>query len=101
MGRVELHAKLIDILGTEKVYFQPPNNYKVGHPCIVYELTKKDSKFANNQIYKSMTRYAVTLIHSNPDNNIIEEMLRLPFTSLDRFYTADTLNHYVYTVYHK
>lgn len=101
MARADLHTKLNDILGNTKVYFQPPTNYKIGNPCIVYELGKIESKFANNLIYKSMNRYTVTLIHSDPDNEVKDEILSLPFTSFDRFYTADTLNHYVYTVYHK
>lgn len=101
MGRLELHQKLNDILGSNNVYFQPPTNFKIGHPCIVYELNSIVDRHANNNRYKTMKKYTVTLIHNNPDTPLIDKLLDLPFTSFDRFYTADTLNHYVYTIYHK
>lgn len=98
--RQELHAILVDLLGTGNVYFQPPSTVKMKYPCIVYNRSSIDTRFANNQLYNHQYNYTVTVIDSNPDSDIPDRIIRLPLCRFDRHYTADNLNHDVFNVYY-
>ena len=97
--RTQLHSLLKTILGTDKVYFQPPSTIKIVHPCIIYKLEDMDISFANNKPYKNMKQYMITVIDSNPDSLIPDKIAALPLVSFDRFFTANNLNHYVYKLF--
>jgi hypothetical protein len=97
MDRLQLQADLKDI--TPNVYFQPPSGKQMTYPCIVYKLSDINTRHAGNSIYGKRKRYTVTVIDSDPDSLIPEEVLGLPLCSFDRFFTADNLNHYVLTLY--
>lgn len=98
--RLKLQEILVNILGSNNVYFQPPSNTKLSYPCIIYERSYIDSKYANNAKYNIRVRYSLTLIGRSPENAIVEELLKLPYCSYDRSYTADALNHDTFTLYY-
>lgn len=98
--RLELQEKLESILGSRNVYFQPPSNTKLSYPCIVYNRDDIDTKYANNTTYNIRVRYSLTLIGRSPESELIKEILKLPYCSYDRFFTADTLNHDTFTLYY-
>ena len=95
--RQQLHQLLEAI--TPKVYFQPPTNVQLEYPCIMYERDFGDTKFADNHPYRHMKRYRVTVIDRDPDSPIPEQVAALPMCTFNRFFTADNLNHDVYSVY--
>lgn len=97
--RLNLHAMLEDVLGSNNVYFQPPESIQMKYPCIVYKLSYYQTIYADNNPYKSKKRYQMTLIHEDPDNEIKEKLVSLPLCSFDRFFTSGLLNHYVYNIY--
>lgn len=97
--RSELQTLLEQILGTGNVYFQPPNNTLISYPCIVYERSRIEVRFADNNPYKHTRRYTVTVISRDPDNTIVDSISALPQSTHDRFFTADNLNHDVFTLY--
>lgn len=97
--RLELQDLLVDLLGLNNVYFQPPLNIKLKYPCIVYKRDDKDTEYANNKPYKHKTRYQLTIIDTNPDSDIHMKVAELPLSSYVRFFTADNLNHDVYNLY--
>lgn len=97
--RLDLHALLKDILGLDYVYFQPPASITLNYPCIVYERARMDVKHADNQPYAKTRRYKVKLIDRNPDSALVDKISALPLCSHDAFYTADNLNHDVFTLY--
>lgn len=99
-SRLNLHEDLVKILGSKNVYFQPPSNLTMQYPCIRYKREKMDAEYANDVRYKSMTRYQVTVIDRDPDSEIVEKLINYPFTSHNRHYTADNLNHDVFTIYY-
>lgn len=99
--RLELHAHLIEILGSSNVYFQPPSSVKMKYPCIVYSLDTINTRYANNNSYLHTKRYQVTVIDKDPDSLIPERILSLPFCSFDRGFTSDNLNHWVFSLYNK
>ena len=98
--RLELQEILTNILGSSNVYFQPPSTVKMEYPCVVFQRDNIEQKFADNRAYISRVRYSLTLISRSPENNLISKILELPYCSYDRFYTADNLNHDVFTLYY-
>lgn len=97
--RLELHTTLVEVLGTENVYFQPPQNIMLKYPCIVYNRSGRDAKFADNGPYSTKTRYTVTVIDPDPDSHIPDKVGALPLCRFDRFFTAENLNHDIFNVY--
>ena len=97
--RLQLQSLLVSILGSDNVYFQPPPNVSMKYPCIVYNRDRMDTIHANNKPYKHLKRYQVKVIDRNPDSTIPEKIADLPMCSFNRFYTADNLNHDVFTLF--
>lgn len=97
--RLQLQEALEEILGSKNVYFQPPPNIKLRYPCIIYNRSMEDVKFADDRPYKRKKRYKVTVIDANPDSHIPDEVASLPLCNFDRHYTSDNLNHDVYNLY--
>ena len=99
-SRLELQTKLETLLGSRNVYFQPPESVKLKYPCIVYQRSKIDSRFADNNPYIHKIRYDVTLIDKNPDSDILGKLAKLSLCAHQRHFTADNLNHDVYILYY-
>lgn len=98
--RLNLQETLVNILGSNNVYFQPPETTRLQYPCIIYERSDIDKKYADNRTYMSMVRYSITLITRSPESDLVKAILELPYCSYDRYYAADTLNHDVFTLYY-
>lgn len=99
-SRLGLHSLLVDMLGSEHIYYQPPENLKLEYPAIVYSKSRIDKRSANDSAYKLNTRYELIVIDKRPDNPVIEKLLALPYCSYDRNYKSDNLNHDVLTIYY-
>ena len=97
--REELQAKLEDLLGSENVYYQPPENLKINYPAIIYSKGKIAKTHANNKGYRMNTQYDITVVDRRPDNPVIQKLLEMPYCSYDRHYISDNLNHDVLTIY--
>lgn len=99
--RQQLHRIFMDILGSEYVYFQPPESVKMHYPCIKYELSPYDVKRANNKAYRITARYTVTVIDRDPDSSIPKMLLeRFEMIESERVYKASNLNHFVFVLYY-
>lgn len=98
-SRLDLQDKLEEILGLKHVYFQPPEDLKMEYPAIRYSLSKIESRYANNAKYSKLNRYDVIVIDKLPNNEAIQKILDLPYSSFDRHYTADNRNHDVIILY--
>lgn len=96
--RIQLNQMLVDILGSENVYFQPPATLKMKYPCIVYNLSDIASRFADNIPYFHKRSYSVTVIDRDPDSPIRDKMTYLKNCSFERGFTSDNLYHYVFTI---
>jgi hypothetical protein len=97
--RLELQALFKDGLGVANVYFQPPPSLQMTYPCIVYSRDYADTDFADNEPYKYLKRYQVTVIDRDPDSVIPDKVAKLPMCIFDRFFTADDLNHDVFKLF--
>ena len=71
----------------------------MSYPCIIYARDNADVSYADNRPYRQTTRYTVTVIDRNPDSTLHDKVAKLPMASYSRFFTADNLNHDVYTLY--
>ena len=98
-SRLELQMKLQELLGSENVYFQPPEGLKMKYPAIKYSVNNVDQKHANNGVYSRQREWLITVIDRLPNNPVIDKLLDLPYCSYDRSYTSDNLNHDVVTLY--
>lgn len=105
-NRIDLGKKLEKILLSRlegivgrNVYFQPPPDFQIKYPCIIYRLATIDTDHADNAPYAWRRKYTITLIDENPDSCYIDQILRLPRCAFDRFYIAENLNHWVFTIY--
>lgn len=98
--RLELQSKLEGMLGSRNVYYQPPETLKMEYPAIRYSKSDIDSKYADNSKYSKFTRYEVIVIDKRPDNEVIDKILDLPYSSYDRHYAANNMNHDVITLYY-
>lgn len=98
--RLDLQALLENILGSRNVYFQPPESVKMKYPAIRYSLSNIENIHANDLPYKSSKAYQVVLIDSNPDNIFVDKLASLPYCRFDRYYSAENLNHYAFTLYY-
>ena len=99
-SRIELQSNLEAVLGSRNVYFQPPESLKLKYPAIVYGLADIMTDKANNRNYIRKHRYTVTLIHTDPDNELKDSILDLfNNISFDRVYASDGLYHYVYDLF--
>lgn len=97
--RLDLDRTLKEIIGEGNVYFQPPENLKMSYPCIRYSLYDIQALHGDNLPYIKSPEYQLILIDPNPDSDFVGIISDLPGCSLDRVYTADNLNHYVFTIY--
>lgn len=98
--QLELQGILKSILGSDNVYFQPPESKKFQYPCIVYERDDIEGTKADNMNYIRRVHYTITLIGLSPKSEFIDRLLNLPMCRYDRFFTSDGLNHDVFSLYY-
>ena len=105
-SRLKLQEEFISILESEseddkRVYFQPPESRKMRYPCIKYSRDGFNTKYANNTAYLNIQKYQVIVMDQDPDSEIPNKLVeRFPMCSFDRSYTANNLNHFVFTLYY-
>ena|ERR1035437_6660885 len=97
--RLELQAILLELLGSNSVYFQPPETVQMEYPCIVYRRDLIRTNFADDIPYRILKRYQVTVIDRDPDSDIPDKVGKLPMCSFNRFFTADELNHDIFNLF--
>lgn len=97
--RLKLQTILEELLGSDNVYFQPPESLRIEYPCIIYRWDTGDTQFADDEPYIFMRRYQITVIDRNPDSAIPDKIRNLPRCIMDRTYVSDNLNHYIFNIY--
>lgn len=95
--RIELDDKLREL--TPNVYYQPPESILMKYPAIVYSRYDIENYHADNIPYIQSPVFQVIVIDANPDSEIVEKLSEFPMCSYDRHYSADNLNHDVFTIY--
>lgn len=98
--RLELDTLLRAKLGSDHVYFQPPASIRMVYPCIVYELDRIDGPNADDLLYLKNRRYTIKYISRNPDNDMIDKLLDIPYCMFDRRYVVENLYHDCFDLYY-
>lgn len=98
--RLEFHEMLCKILGTRNVYYKPPASVLMKYDAIRYSRKKIENVHADNIVYNQRDCYEVIAIYRDPDSDLPKKLSTLPLCSFDRNYTADGMNHDVFTIYH-
>jgi hypothetical protein len=100
--RLELHKILVETLGSPNVYFQPPSTVVMKYPCIVYSRTEVNfsTRFANGGVYVYRRAYTAILVDPNPDSDVIDKLINLPYCHYDTHYTKNNLNHDAFTIFY-
>lgn len=99
--RLILHDILEAIPGVKSVKFQPPPSYKMEYPAIRYNYAQHQFFRADNINYAGFRRYDLIFITPDPTSNVPDILLQtFEMISLDRTYTSNNLNHYVFNLYY-
>ena len=98
--RIDLHTLLRSLGVGDKVYYQPPEGFKLSFPCIVYNLSDKPTRYANDRPYGWTNFYELTYISRTPDDDILDRIGMLVGSKFDRMFIVDNLYHYVYTLFY-
>lgn len=99
-NRLNLQTRFERILGSRNVYFQPPASVLMQYPAIVYSLKDIRTRSANNlSTYVTSTGYECMLIMKEPDTKFLDQIFKIPYCKFDRYYRADNLHHYTFTIY--
>ena len=70
------------------------------YPAIRYSKSDISSDHADNLKYRNFNVYDVVIIDKKPDNPVINKLLQLEYSSFDRHYVADNLNHDIIRLYY-
>lgn len=103
--RLELQTLLEDMIAKyvtgskQHVWFQPPSSVYLAYPCIIYNLSGKDSLHADNQKYRTFNKYTVTVIGHDPEFSLLADLEEMQYCSFDRQFSIDGLYHTTYTLY--
>lgn len=77
---------------------QVPASFKLSYPCIKYSLDKVRTYQANNTPFFFTRYYSVMVIDRDPESPLFEAIKCLPRCTVDRFFIADNLYHFNFTI---
>lgn len=96
----DLGYKLMDILGSENVYYQPPESVKLKYPCIIFTMDPTYTAKADNISYIKFNRYHVKHIYKSRKNELKDTLLdSFMMISHDNRMIADSMYNDDFTVY--
>ena len=101
-NRLELHQLLKSQFSSQQephVYFQPPQNIQLVYPCMIYKITDLPQIWANNLPYHWDHAYHLTYLTRDPNDPVVEKLIALRKTKFGRYYTADNLHHFTFTIF--
>lgn len=97
--RLQLHNELLTVAAN--AYYQPPATVRMSYPCIVYDLSKVNTLYADNMAYRNLKGYSITYISKLPaEDKVVEILERFRYCRFDRHYTADNLHHYTFELFY-
>lgn len=99
--RLTLHEELIRLLGSNNVYFQPPETLKMKYPCIRYTKEKPDVTRADDMRYKVTDHYELIYISTDPDDKMPETIANnFAYCEIERYYKSSNLSHCALNLYY-
>ena len=99
--RIELQQVLESIIGSNYVYYRPPESTKLKYPCIIYNLKSGVAHRADNANYIFKRCYDVQLIHKTADTDLVEALIgAFPYIRFDNNFITDNLIHENFVLYY-
>lgn len=99
-ARSELQTILRTLLGSDHVYFQPPESMKLAYPCIVYERNPGYTNRADNSLYRYQHNYQLTYITDDPETELPVTILKtFESCSYERDFVYENLYHHIFNLY--
>ena len=96
--RLSLQAALREI--APKVWYKRPPDNKMTYPCIVYRLSRPDTRRADNKVYAYTPCYNVIYFSREPADEVVRQMIEgFEYCGFDREYQSDGIYHYSFTLY--
>lgn len=94
-----LNSRLVEAAGEGRVYFQPKSTTKLEYPCIVYERSRSDTRFADNKPYSVTNRYSLTVMDKSPTGELRRKVEEMPGAAHSTFFVRDDINHDVFDIF--
>ena len=98
MNRDGLHDMLVEVLGNDHVYYDPPESVKMKNPAIRYIKNHVNSTNADNSTYLKNYIYTITFMCNDPDSEIVDKILELPMCKHNQHFMSGNLYHDVFTI---
>lgn len=98
-SRLDLHQLLLSI-GGPNVYYQVPPNITMKYPAIKYELKDIENEYANDSVYLQNKLYTITVMNNSPDDNVTDQISKLPKCVFDRRFAQDGIYHNIFNMYY-
>ena len=100
--RLKLSNKLHSLFDVDvnNIYFAQETTNNMVYPCIRYDLSDRESDFADDDRYINRSVYDVTYITRKPSDTerIIKKLESIRYTRYVRTYVNDGLYHLIYTI---
>lgn len=98
--RLTVHDELVHLSNySNRVYYNPPESFKMQYPCIVYNLANYGAQHADNLPYYRYDTYTVTHIYQKEaQSSLSRKMAETKGFSFDRNFYVDGLYHDVFTM---
>ena len=96
-----LDKKLREVLKEHcyALYYNSTSNTKITYPCVIYKLSDKQSRFADDVMYFHRDIYQVTVISKLPDSPVVEDIMeKFQNVTFDSNYVIDNLYHSILTI---
>ena len=88
------------IIESDNVYFNPQDSIRLKYPCIIFNEAPGSIVRADNELYKFVRKYEFKYITKDPDETMVDKLLKLPMCSPGRIYASDNLYHYTFIIYY-
>lgn len=96
--RIDLHSKLVAILGSNNVYYQPDSNIEMEYPAIVYERYDMDTIYSDNRVHATAPIYKIIVIDTDPDSIVVDKISQFLNASYVNHYRSANLHHDVFKI---
>jgi len=93
MRRRELYNRLVEEY-TPNVYWNPPENFKMSYPCIIYSLVDTNDIYADNKkaIYNEV--YELTWISFDKEDLKLDKLMHDDHATYNSYFLSDAMHHY-------
>lgn len=88
-----------NVMKSDRVYYQPPENFELKYPCIIYSIDKSDNLNADDNKYIGRKKYTVILLDKDPDSKYLESLEKIEYSTFINAYITNKINHYVFELY--